>query len=501
MHSVAPTGLVVGALSGRPMLQADERRLMKLDVPADSDAESRVREALNSFTDIDFIDDPQGAHLEAVPYEHLTIAGPSWLVDELRLSLPRYFGPICYRALGFHMRHTTLGTGRAVLLFGSHLDTRARARTGSLRWVPKDAKEPKDGGAPWLAGQARGLFTLDDGSALPGLDPLPLPFPLPGYVISLEPGHGGPCARLHKVAPGLVDRVAAVLDAGVAGQLVNSAPPGCHDIAFPAQPAAPWLDQGVLRIVPDSSQSRPMAVRPESEEQILNFDRLEIVGVFLPMPGRQYEVQALSIALLPDALCADPLVRPEAELALVGRSERVLRMRDGSVIQVSRFGGLPGLDLNLSVAPGEAQRFSPLSAGELLLGSTSSRAIGLIRLPEPPQRTTSSEVRAAEVAHRLSYRRNRWISQYDPTLDGVGLHLDWLDTTVRVITRGTNGGAAATGLATLLAERLRQADVEILVRAEGTLAHRYNGQKTVLRDGTIFRFGPLRLRFRKGTSG
>lgn len=482
MRFFGGSGGKVGAVNGRrTSLDPDVRALMRVNLPDGADAEEAVRAVLDRRPATNVVDDPLGVLHEAVPYEALVLAGRQELAESLKLSLPRFFAPLSFRRLEFEIHHVPT-SGSASLLFGNLLETGLGAESGLVqvlhenRTLEPTLPGPAGTSARLCGGQGRAVVALGRGPASDGLWSVDLDAPTQAFVIT--PGRDGPHVQLRRLnEPGRVGDIVPVL-----GPVIEEAAVA-HNAEFEFYEASFRARNIVLRIVPDSAYAR-LAAAPRPD-----VDLLEIVGIFLPTPGRAREIEGLAVRFDADRrLLGHGLRSEDSRVLLVGRDERFVQRANGRHSRIGKRGVASDLGLRLqparSVDDTAAVQWS-------LLAAEGGGALGWIplRLAEPdsddPYRTERSDLR---------YTRHGWVGPSDVGANGAALHLDWLNHAVRLVAGDGDGGSVCLGLAKWIAQQGARLEGELRVVRDRIVHETGDGHTTSLRDRSLFRLGPLWVR-------
>lgn len=482
MRLFGDNSVMVGAVNGRrTSIDPEDRALMRVILPEGAGAEETVRTVLDKRPATNVVDDPLGVLHEAVPYEALVLAGRQEMAESLKLSLPRFFAPLSFRRLDFEIHHVPT-SGAASLLFGDLLETGLGAQCGTVQVLHENrALEPMLPGpvgtpARLCGGQGRAVIALGRGPASDGLWQVDLESPSQALVITS--GRGGPHVQLRSLNdPGKINDVVPVLGPVIEEATVT------RNTDFEIYEASLGGLNIDLRIVPDSAYARLI---PEPRFDV---DLLEIVGVFLPTPGRAREIEGLAVRFDADRhLLGHGLRDEDSRVLLVGRDERFVQKANGRHSRIGKRGVAADLGLRLqparSVDDTAAVHWS-------MLGVEGAGALGWIPLrlsdsaSDDPYRTERSALR---------HVRNGWVAASDISANGAALHLDWLNHAVRLVAGDGEGGSVCMGLANWNALQGVRLEGELRVVRDRIVYEAGDGHSVSLRDRSLFRLGPLWVR-------
>lgn len=483
MRLFSSNRLSVGGINGRqPPLLPEERALMRAVLARHTRGDEVVRSVLYDTPAVDVIDDPLGLYHEAVPYETLVLVGPQELADSLKLTLPRFFTQISYRRLDFEISWAP-AQAQASLVFGELLETGLGVNCGALQVITTNGSfNPilPDGGAFRLrGGQGRAIVVLGKSSAGEGLPFVDLEPKEPAQAIIITPGREGPTVQLRKLKePAPAGQVAPVL-----GEVLED--PVCtRNLEFEFYEAR-FLGPGLcVRLVPESSFSRVLSLpRP-------NVDMLEIVGVFVPTTRKSRSVEGLALRFDESRCLLSHGLRNEwFRVLMVGNQERVLRWTTGKRRSIPKSGVVP--DVGLRLRPARKVDDTAPPSWELLSSETSG-ALGWIPLRLGASSDNGDPHRVER--SQLRYVRSGWIAPYEIGVEGAAIHLDWLDRAVRMVVRDDKGGTVSKGLAGWCVEQGTRMEARLRIDHDRIVCEAPNCPSQNLRNGDIFRLGPLWVR-------
>lgn len=479
--------LTVGAVTGaRPTLAPGSRELMRVTLPTGERGEIYARQILNTLPAIDVVDDPLGMHHEAVPYETLVFCGPKDMADSLKMTLPRFFEPLAFRPLRFEVQHAVTSDAPSMLI-GDLLEPGLGRACGTLRIKQGDAYRtpmmPNPGGGQVVShlrrGQSSSVVALGPSPEAEGLVWIDLGRPDTALVVT--PGPQSPIVILRQLLP----RQTGIGHAPVLGTVLAEA-----HVSFSPDFGlfqAVFDTEGIsVQIVPDNAFSRVIS------QQRTTLDMLEIMGVFVPFPGRVRSVLGTAIRLDAQQNLLTSGFRQEAErIVLVGKGERSVLKSDGTHQRLGNKGQVPDSKLRL-LRPGKATSRPQEDWGMLTAGD--AHPMGWI-----PLRLGDDALSAAGYVRKsaVSYARSGWVAASEVSDRGAMIYLDWLDHAIQLVVRDGVSGSKERGLASFCAEQ-GAAFSGALTLEHGAL--RLQPKNQILRDRQTFRLGPLWLRVRRAQS-
>lgn len=489
-------GVEVGTIGGsKQQLDAELRALIRVRLSDGDNALDETRQAINDIAAIEVIDDPLGMNHEAVPYEALRVVGRRKLADGLLEVLPRYFDPLSYRRVAFEVDHVS-GSGRSSVLFGDLLETGLGGDAGSIAVVDGNGKsliarrpgalETSTHRLPMgttrialaLVPDAQMLVTDIRLDGLPSIVVPSLDRPL---ALVVSAGSHGPNAHLHPFEePGVVGKPARVIGRSIAGASVE------RNLGFEVFDATFDDPRIIVRIIPDQSFSRLLGARRPT------VDCLEILGVFLPQPGRVKGVEAVRLSLgSGNQLQGHGLDATNARVTLVGRRERRVQLLKGRSKSFARRGPVPETGLKSE----RAQSLDPSAPrGWIAMTATPGSPLGWIPL-RLARFAGPAEGSVDQAFPQLI--RQAWVDSEDLGEQAGGVFLDWLDHAVQILHQVPEEGGRLTGFARWCAETAPPGLTDMTLRSPDGRARikRPGTEETVLGDAQPFRFGPLWVRF------
>jgi hypothetical protein len=244
-----------------------------------------------------------------------------------------------------------------------------------------------------------------------------------------------------------------------------------------------------LRLIPDTSFSRPVSAEREDTDQ------LEVIGVFVPNPAVARAITGVAVRFANETeLAFDPLRKETGRVVLVGRHDRHFLRADGTFRPLDRKGHVSGLGLRFQ--PNEGRRYD-LPASWALLSSENAKPLVRISLRLADAGACGDlEVRRSA----LRYKRPSLVTASDTTEDGAAIYVDWLDAAVTVMLVDAKEGVIEQGLAEFVHRQGESFQGELSSRKGAIQWARNNAQNQELREGAPFRIGPLLVRLRRSKS-
>lgn len=500
----------VGGVFGRlPSLDPTKTALYLLRLDPDESPEKTVREELYYNAAVEVVEDPMGNLHEGVPYESLLLTGANHLADSLTQTLDRYFSPLCYRRLNFEV-HQSLYDNEAAVLFGDLIERgwgqprgRLRLQVGHAFGDKASGTQPVSQSLDWWAGHERGIYALwagDAGRAQTAGQPpqaaastsffglKAFDLEMMSQVLVVQSSKDGPTAQIRK----LVQETGIGIATPVLGELVAEASftrDAQHDTYTAVLQRAGDPEERALHLMltPDSAFNRVTGARRT------DVDMLEIIGFYLPRPKAKGRVLGLSVRLDRDTmLCAHGQrvfgysldVLPGKERYLKARGKRTLALRRRKEMVLPKIGRVlrnPNSEEDL-----DERDFIVLCVDGL-------NPLGWIPFRVDDPQTHDRSVANCDVV----YIRPHWVGSKGREAAEAKFRLDWLNQVCQLVVHDPNAGTERIGLAEFLIQerqmmggRFKFANGELSYE-EGTVF------KQDLRDQSIFRVGPLRVKLHK----